>query len=135
VFDATLCFQAVGISFGETRKVFWILWLKWLRGNVWRSQFPLLRLKGIENYITLSAISIMMLRVLVLLKAEARGLCYDVLLLRVLGGFLVGYFGRISVVSGSLQVFLSCFFAFYVFVSFCILLVCSRAPTFFIKFL
>jgi hypothetical protein len=38
-----------------------------------RSQFPLLRLKGIENYITLSATSIMMLGVLVLLEAKARG--------------------------------------------------------------
>jgi hypothetical protein len=35
---------------------------------------PLLRLKGIEKYITLSVISIMMLGVLVLLGAKARGL-------------------------------------------------------------
>jgi hypothetical protein len=53
---------------------FWMSWRKWLRGNVLRSRSPLLRLKGIENFITLSAISIMMLGVLVLLRAKARGL-------------------------------------------------------------
>jgi hypothetical protein len=37
-------------------------------------QFPLLRLKGKENYRTLSAISIMILGVLVLLGAKARRL-------------------------------------------------------------
>jgi hypothetical protein len=63
-----------------------MLCLKWLKGNVLRSQFLLLRLKGIENYITLSAISIMMLEVLVLLGAKARGLCCDVMLQRVFAG-------------------------------------------------
>jgi hypothetical protein len=49
-------------------------WLKWLKGSVMRSQSPLLRLKGIENFITLSGISIMMLRALVLLGEKVRGL-------------------------------------------------------------
>lgn len=49
-------------------------WLKWLKGSVLGSQFPLLRFKGIEKYITLSVISVMMLGVLVLLGAKARGL-------------------------------------------------------------
>jgi len=75
-----------------TRRVFWMLWLKWLRGNILRSHFPLLRLKGIENYITLSAISIMMLGVLVLLGAKARGLCCDVILSRVFGLVFAGVF-------------------------------------------
>jgi hypothetical protein len=52
-------------------------------------------------------------------------------------GFLLGCFG-FSVVVGSLWIFFLVslvFFALYVFASFCILLVYSRAPTSFIKFL
>jgi hypothetical protein len=69
-----------------------MLWLKWLRGNVLRSLSPLLILKRIENFITLSAISIMMLGVLVLLGVKARGLCCDVILLRVFGLVFTGVF-------------------------------------------
>jgi hypothetical protein len=59
-----------------------------------RSLSPFLRLKGIEIFITLSAISIMMLRVLVLLGAKARGLCCDVIMLREsLDWFLPGFIG------------------------------------------
>jgi hypothetical protein len=65
---------------------------------------PLLRLKVIENFITLSAISIMMLGVSILLGEKARGLCCDVILLRALGLVFQGVF-RISVVVGSLRVF------------------------------
>jgi hypothetical protein len=42
-----------------------MLWHKLLGDNALRSLSPLLRLKGIENFITLSAISIMILGVLV----------------------------------------------------------------------
>jgi hypothetical protein len=57
-----------------------------------RSLSPLLILKRIENFITLSAISIMMLGVLVLLGVKARGLCCDVILLRVFGLVFTGVF-------------------------------------------
>jgi len=64
-----------------------------------RSQSPLLRLKGIEKYISLSAISIMMLGVLVLLGQKQEGSCCEVML---------GCFG-FSVAMGFCGCFFSCF--------------------------
>jgi len=70
-----------------------------LRDNVLRFQSPLLKLKGIENLITLSAISVMMLGVLVLFGQKQEGCC-DVMSYRVFG-FLLGCFGFSAVVGSS----------------------------------
>jgi hypothetical protein len=112
-------------------------WLKWLRGSVLRSQFPLLRLKGIQNYRTLSAISIMMLGVLVLLGAKARGLlsCSNVaegfwVFVGVLWGFLLWL--------GLCVCFFSCFSSFLPFLflhPFVYFLYAHGHLHFFIKFL
>jgi hypothetical protein len=119
-------FKLLGFPLRGTRKVFWMLWLEWLRGNVLRSQFPLLRLKGIEHYITLSALSIMMLGVLVLLGAKARGLCCDVMLLRVFGLVFAGVFW---------DFYCGWVFAGFLLFCFCVFPVFSGVPMLFIKYL